>query len=498
MKNLIFSTAGHVDHGKTTLVKHLTGIDTDRLPEEKKRGLTIDIGFAYLFLKDKNTTVEIIDVPGHERFVKNAVAGIAPARCIILTVDAVEGIMPQTVEHTRIALVLGISHFLGVITKADRVSDEELAEREKEVSSFLEKFGVDFEVARFSPFRHGSDDKLLQKLSDIADRIEPYDEKGPLKILIDGSFTVKGFGTVVRGSLVRGAVEEGQTVAIQPSGKKVRIRKLQNHGRFINRAVAGQRVALNLAGVKPSEVKRGFWITSTEESPTTKRAIVKTDLPLRAGGVYPCFSGLMETSARVRPVRDEIFILTFSDEVILERNERLLILSPQGRPVGGALVLHPSPATLNKKFIIENLDLLEKSIEEYTEKEDSLWRRKKEREHKKNIFLDPDTFRKIKDLDRERIMDEKELLESGLSKDEIRRAVRERVLHRLEGSMLITDSTLRLYEQKLRESGEPITIQKTKEMLNLSRRQAVALLEYFDYLALTVREGNLRRWKGRG
>lgn len=257
MKHVIIGTAGHVDHGKTLLIKALTGIDTDRLVEEKKRGITIELGFAHLDWPD-GTQAGIVDVPGHEKFIKNMLAGAGGIDLAMLVVAADEGFMPQTVEHLNILTLLGIRDGLVVITKTDMVDPEwlemmreEVAERVK--GSFLEGKPV----YCVSAYTGEGIPALREALHDLVGRAEEKSARVAFRLPVDRVFSVDGFGTVVTGTLIEGAMREGDAAELAPSGVSTRIRNLQVHGRDVETAYAGQRVAVNLAGIKKTDIQRG-------------------------------------------------------------------------------------------------------------------------------------------------------------------------------------------------------------------------------------------------
>jgi selenocysteine-specific elongation factor len=257
VKHLVIGTAGHVDHGKTALIRALTGVETDRLPEEKERGISIDIGFAQ-FRLPSGRRAGVIDVPGHERFIKNMLAGITGIDLVLLVVAADEGVMPQTREHLDILRLLEIKTGMIVLTKKDLV-DAELLElvaedvREAVKGTFLETAPA-IAVAALS----GEGLDLLQaKIDDLLEQTEAKDVTALARLPIDRSFIRPGFGTVVTGTLVGGSIREGERLEIQPLGLEVRVRGLQVHGEKVSVAEAGQRVAVNLAGIERSDIRRG-------------------------------------------------------------------------------------------------------------------------------------------------------------------------------------------------------------------------------------------------
>ncbi len=257
MKHLIVGTAGHIDHGKSALVKALTGIDPDRLKEEKERGLTIDLGFAYLELPD-GTRVAFVDVPGHERFVKNMLAGAAGMDIVILVVDATESVMPQTREHLDIMKLLGISRGIIAITKVD-IADAEMAEIvEAEVNelakgSFLESAPI----VKVSSKTGAGLDEIKRLIAEAVRDQRQKSEEGLFRFPIDRVFSMKGFGTVVTGTVFSGWLEEDEPVAVLPGLLSTRARQLQSHNVKVDRVSAGMRAAMNLANVAVEQLQRG-------------------------------------------------------------------------------------------------------------------------------------------------------------------------------------------------------------------------------------------------
>ena len=258
MSNIIVGTAGHIDHGKTALVKALTGIDADRLKEEKERGITIDIGFASLAL-DAATTIGFIDVPGHERFVKNMLAGVGGIDVVMLVIAADESVMPQTKEHLDICSLLHIRHGLTVLTKID-ATDRDLADlAEVDVRDFLKgSFLERAPLLRVSAVTGEGIPQLVEALREIAGRIAPKDASQVFRLPIDRCFTMRGFGTVVAGTLMSGRIAREDDVEILPRRRQARVRGVQVHGTSVDEARAGQRTALNLQRIELEDVERGM------------------------------------------------------------------------------------------------------------------------------------------------------------------------------------------------------------------------------------------------
>ena len=258
MPHVIVGTAGHIDHGKTALVKALTGIDTDRLKEEKERGITIDLGFAHLAL-DPTTTISFIDVPGHERFIKNMLAGVGGIDLVMLVIAADESVMPQTREHLDICSLLHIKQGFTVLTKIDKVEPEMADLVEAEVREFLKgSFLENAPIVRASSYSREGIPQVIQTLRESVAKVGAKDEGDIFRLPIDRCFTMKGFGTVVTGTLIAGRVEKEQEVEIFPLQRKARVRGLQVHGQTAAAAKAGQRTAINLQGIDVAEIQRGM------------------------------------------------------------------------------------------------------------------------------------------------------------------------------------------------------------------------------------------------
>ncbi len=277
MKHVIIGTAGHVDHGKTLLVKALTGIDTDRLMEEKKRGITIELGFAHLDF-DNGLQAGIVDVPGHEKFIKNMLAGAGGIDLAMLVVAADEGFMPQTVEHLEILSLLGIKDGLVVITKCDMVEPDWVEMIREDIAGRVEGTFLEGKpVFQVSAYTGQGIPELRQALGELVRKVEEKSLRTPFRLPIDRVFSVDGFGTVVTGTLIEGAVNVGDPVEVMPEGLEARVRNLQVHGKDVDTAFAGQRVAVNLAGVKKAELDRG----DTVAWPKSARATRMLDVRLK-------------------------------------------------------------------------------------------------------------------------------------------------------------------------------------------------------------------------
>ncbi len=271
MNPIILGTAGHIDHGKTALIKALTGVDTDRLKEEKLRGITIELGFASLTLPD-GQRLGIVDVPGHERFVRHMVAGATGMDLVALIIAADEGVMPQTREHLEICQLLKVKKGLVVLTKADLVEEDWLDLVEEDVAVFLrDSFLENAPMVRFSAHTGQGKEELLQTLAALAREVPPKSDRGIFRLPIDRVFTIKGFGTVVTGTAVSGRLTVGDTVMIYPEGLKARVRNLQVHDENVEATQAGARTAVNLQGIEKMEISRGMVVATPESLLPTLR-----------------------------------------------------------------------------------------------------------------------------------------------------------------------------------------------------------------------------------
>ncbi|HYJ86176.1 MAG TPA: selenocysteine-specific translation elongation factor [Pyrinomonadaceae bacterium] len=359
MRSIIIGTAGHIDHGKSSLVHTLTGKDPDRLPEEKRRGITIDLGFADLDLGD--VRVGFVDVPGHERFVKNMLAGVHGIDAVALVIAADEGVMPQTREHFDICRLLGVQKGLIAITKTDLVEDEllslVLAEAEELVTgSFLEGATT---VAVSAKTRAGLDE-LREALRKIADDIPPRSSDYTTRLPIDRAFSMKGFGAVVTGTLVSGEIAEADELELLPPGRRVRARGVQVHGAAVNRAESGQRTAVNLAGVDVSDIQRGMVLAQpgrlipTQIIDTQIAMLPSAPRPIRTRSRLRVHLGSAEVLARVRVLNNRGDIppgetgfaqLRLEAPVVAVHEDRFIIRSySPAETIAGGLVLDPLAA----------------------------------------------------------------------------------------------------------------------------------------------------------
>lgn len=366
----IIGTAGHVDHGKTALIRALTGVDTDRLPEEKARGISIELGFAPLRLPS-GRRAGVVDVPGHERFVHHMVAGAAGMDAVMLVVAADEGVMPQTREHVEILSLLGVRHGLVALTKVDLVDPELLQIAEQDVRDYLSgTFLAGAPVIPVSSVTGQGLDVLLRELDRLLDRVPGRDPRGPVRLPVDRVFVAPGFGTVVTGTLVSGTVRVGDGVEVLPGGREARVRQVQVHGERVEEATAGQRVALNLAGLEHRFVERGQVVCTPGVYSSTSRLAVRLELlpgapPLRSGARVHFHLGTAEVSARVvlldreelAPGSTCLARFGLEDELVAARGDRFVVRSwSPPRTVGGGTVL--APHSWHRRYVASHLESL--------------------------------------------------------------------------------------------------------------------------------------------
>jgi selenocysteine-specific elongation factor len=284
MKSIIVGTAGHIDHGKTALVKALTGIDADRLEEEKRRGITIDLGFAHMNMPMPNgesLRIGFVDVPGHERFVRNMLAGVGGIDLVLLVIAADESIKPQTREHFDILQLLGVQRGITVLTKSDAVDEETLEVVRLEVEEFLHGTFLQAPqspIVAVSSLTGAGLDDLKRAMVAAAAEVAARDSQALARLPIDRVFTMKGFGTVVTGTLVAGTIQREDELEVYPERRRVRVRGVQVHGAPADAAIAGQRTALNLVGASTADLARGMTLASPDRFETTQRADVSLRL----------------------------------------------------------------------------------------------------------------------------------------------------------------------------------------------------------------------------
>jgi selenocysteine-specific elongation factor len=336
--SLCLGTAGHIDHGKTWLVRALTGKDTDRLPEEQRRGISIDLGYAPLELPD-GRRLSVIDVPGHERFVRNMVAGATGIDLFLLVIDAGEGARPQTHEHLAILRLLGIDSGVVAVTKSDAVEPEALHLALDEARALVPGAEV---IAVSAKTGEGLDD-LRAALARLADSHERRRRSLPTRLYVDRAFTLHGIGTVATGTLWSGSLGEGDRLRLEPGARDVRIRSVEVHDEPVERAVAGQRVAVSLPGVEPTELRRGDALVEPNAYPVSYRLDVELDEvePIPDGARLTVHHGTAETHARVVRAGDRHAQLRLASPVVAARGDRLVLRA--ATTLGGGRVLDPDP-----------------------------------------------------------------------------------------------------------------------------------------------------------
>jgi len=356
-KHYIIGTAGHIDHGKTTLAKALTGIDTDRLIEEKKRQISIELGFAPFRLPNGDQ-VSLIDVPGHEKFIRHMVAGVGGIDLVLLIIAADEGVMPQTKEHMQIIELLGIEHGIAVITKKDLVDQEFLMMVEEEVQAFLAKTILkDAPVISVSGTTLEGIESLKLLIQKQLSQIPERSSIGFFRLPIDRVFTLKGIGTVVTGTIYSGSVEVGQELAILPSNHKVRVRSLQVHSENVNKAYAGQRLAMNLTGVEVDDIQRGDSVVSPNQWNPSQRIDVAlqilkdidfsikqdSEIKLHVGTSEVLGNLILYDRKEAMPGEQIYGQLKLDEPIITSRKERFIIRRPSpATTIGGGTIIEPN------------------------------------------------------------------------------------------------------------------------------------------------------------
>lgn len=361
---IILGTAGHIDHGKTTLVKALTGIDTDVHKEEKERGITIDIGFAPFTLPD-GRRIGVIDVPGHERFIKNMLAGAGGIDLILLVIDANEGIMPQTVEHLHILEMLHVQQGIIVLTKSDTVDPEWLEMVAEEVRGGLAgTFLAEAPLIPVSAAKGVGIAELREEIGRLATEVSPREVTAPLRLPVDRVFSVAGFGTVVTGTIFAGQAAVGDTVEVLPAGKEARVRTIQVHGQSVDSAQAGQRAALNLAGVERSDLERGMVIAkpgiykATSLIDTRLHLLPDSPRNLTNRTRIRLYIGASEVLGRVSlldrdemlPGDDALVQIQLEEPIVCTVQDRFIIRSYSPMlTIGGGQVIDPYPTREHRR-----------------------------------------------------------------------------------------------------------------------------------------------------
>lgn len=382
MKHIVVGTAGHIDHGKTSLIMALTGRETDTLEEEKKRGISINLGFTYFDLPS-GKRVGIVDVPGHEKFIKNMLAGASGLDMVVLVVAADEGMMPQTIEHIDILSYLKIKKGLVVMTKCDMVDDEMLELAEDDIKEGLKGTFLDgVEVLRVDSLSKRGIPELISKLDEMSEEVEEKNTMLPPRLNIDRVFSIKGFGTVVTGTIIEGIIKVNDELEIYPSHKKVVVRNIQVHSENVDVAYAGQRTAINLSNVKVNDIERGDILAASDSMLESMMLDVKIKLLNHEGcklenwDRLKLYHGTKEILCRAVPLEienmkagDEGFVqLRLEEKIICKKMDPFVIrtYSPMDT-IGGGVIVDVSNVkhSINKdiKKILEDLKIKESGDE---------------------------------------------------------------------------------------------------------------------------------------
>jgi len=371
-RHFIIGTAGHVDHGKTALIKALTGQETDRLKEEKERGISIELGFAPFRLPG-GEIAGVVDVPGHERFIHNMLAGVGGIDLVLLVVDVMEGVMPQTREHLQILQLLEVPRGIVVLTKCDLADEDwiDLVEeeiREEVAATFL----GDAPFCRVSALSGAGIPELVQTIREVLKNSIPKDADGPLRLPVDRHFSVAGFGTVVTGTLLSGKVKVGDTVEVLPPGERVRVREVQVHGKQVEEAAAGQRVALNLAGLDRQRLQRGAVVGTPGIFEQTERLDARLTLlpeaprPLKFRDPVHFYLGTARVVGVValldrdtlEPGESAIVQIHLDRPLVAHRQDRFIVRSYSPMTtIGGGVVIDPNPVK-HRRFRAEVMQAL--------------------------------------------------------------------------------------------------------------------------------------------
>lgn len=382
MKHIVVGTAGHIDHGKTSLIMALTGRETDTLEEEKKRGISINLGFTYFDLPS-GKRVGIVDVPGHEKFIKNMLAGASGLDMVVLVVAADEGMMPQTIEHIDILSYLKIKKGLVVMTKCDMVDDEMLELAEDDIKEGLKGTFLDgVEVLRVDSLSKRGIPELISKLDEMSEEVEEKNTMLPPRLNIDRVFSIKGFGTVVTGTIIEGIIKVNDELEIYPSHKKVVVRNIQVHSENVDVAYAGQRTAINLSNVKVNDIERGDILAASDSMLESMMLDVKIKLLNHEGcklenwDRLKLYHGTKEILCRAVPLEienmkagDEGFVqLRLEEKIVCKKMDPFVIrtYSPMDT-IGGGVIVDVSNVkhSINKdiKKILEDLRIKESGDE---------------------------------------------------------------------------------------------------------------------------------------
>ena len=377
MSNVIIGTAGHIDHGKTTLIKALSGIETDTMTEEKERGISINLGFAYFDLPS-GKRCGVVDVPGHEKFIKNMLVGAVGINLVLLLVDAREGIMPQTKEHADILSLLGVENFIIVMTKIDLADEDYRTLVREDIESFIK--GTPLEgspIVEVDSVSRKGIDELLHVIDKKTDDIAELKNSGNVRLNIDRAFQVKGFGTVITGTLTEGKISVGDELEVYPHDIKTKVRNIQVHKQDVKTAYAGQRTAINLTNIKVEDIGRGCslatpgTLTKTYMLDTEVQMIKNSGINLELWDRIRVYTGTSEVMARFVPLGGDILEegskgfaqLRLEEEIAVKNYDKFIIrtYSPMVT-IGGGVILDASPRK-HSRFNEEILEKLKVQLE---------------------------------------------------------------------------------------------------------------------------------------
>ncbi|PAB60868.1 selenocysteine-specific translation elongation factor [Anaeromicrobium sediminis] len=513
MKNVVIGTAGHIDHGKSTLIKALTGLDPDRLKEEKKRGITIDLGFAE-FVLPSGKRAGVVDVPGHEKFIKNMLAGIGGIDIVLLVIAADEGVMPQTQEHLDILSILEIEKGIVVLTKTDLVDEDWLSLVKEDIKEKLKgTFLEDATMMEVSAVEGKGLDELAHEIDRQTDELKDRNINLPPRIPIDRVFSISGFGTVITGTQIEGTFKVGDEVLIYPNKVETKIRGIQVHGKSVDRSYAGQRVAINLANMKKEDIKRGDVLSIDKVLEPTMMLDVKVNVlkesnwSIKNRSRLRLYHGSSEILCRavildkeeILPGESAYIQLRLEEEVVAKRDDKIVLrfYSPM-ETIGGGFIIDSNPHK-HKRFkedIIEKLQLKEKGdiedlIEEMIKVNSENYETMKfyidkgefaENEMEKviekfieedkvvkfvdNVILHKDYLEKLEKNIIKELKDfhNKNTLKSGMLKEELRNRVMKKVKNKLYDDLLAYfESVLNLVENKVSLKDFKVTYTKDQE-----------------------------------
>ena len=484
---LTLGTAGHIDHGKTALIRALTGTDTDRLPEEQARGISIELGYARLVLPS-GRSLSVIDAPGHERFVRTMVAGATGIDLYLMTIAADDGLMPQTREHAAVLRALAIEHGVVAVTKSD------LTDPSSAIAAAAELLPEASAVVAVSARTGAGVDELRAALDEITAALSSRSElEGPVRLHIDRVFTIRGAGTVVTGTLWSGAIGRGDALQLLPSGRRVRVRGVQVHDQVADRAAAGQRVAVNLTGVRVEDVDRGDVLAALDGglSPTY-RIDAELSFEPEHGDRVQVHHGTRESAARLAWLGGRFWQVRLEQPLVPTTGDRLVVrqIAPPDT-LGGGVVLDPHPRrhgpSRDVLVLLERLSRGDASDVSVPQEQ----KREPHRDAAPRIELSPSAIALEQRLKKAGF---EPPLDSELDRDDLtalraaRRATRvSKTLH--YHPVVLADIRRRVLALAAANDGA-VTLAQLRDELGTSRKFAQALLEHLDSERVTIRRGD--------